>query len=429
MSKENEKTLKVYDEYGFDYVKTTFVHEKKNPEKAAKKQAKTEAFLKESFSALAARDKILEIGSGGGENAEYLTKLEYRVTASDVSEQFQEVLREKGLKCRKLNILTDEIDELFDGALAWRVFVHFTPEDLEVAAKKIFKALRPGGRFVCNIINRAAHDVDCEWQDFDNDYHLGVDRFFQYYNFDQAEKILTGAGFDIAKFFYDGENDKWMIFVLEKPTGVRKEVEDYIKNVVLPKYEKLPGHTITHINQVISHSFMIAEKLPELNRDMIYVTAAYHDLGRLVNDDNHHIESGKMLREDKELGKLFSEEEIEIMAEAVEDHRASLKGDPRSVYGKIVSSADRDMDINDMLERSYDYTTHLHPEMTDDERIEDARIHLREKFAPDGYGAKKVYFPTPDEIECFKKVEEMTRDPATFRQIMKDYNKKRGINV
>ncbi len=428
MSRENEQTLKVYDKCALNYIKSILAHNEKDLEKAAKKQAETETFLKEGFSSLAPRDKILEIGSGNGENAEYLVGLNYRVIASDVSEQFRKTIREKGLKCCKLNILTDEIDSLFDGVLAWRVFVHFTPEDLEVAAKKIFGALRLGGRFVCNIINKEAYGVDSEWRDFDNEYHLGAERFFQYYSKEQAEKIFTDAGFEIAEFSYAGENNKWMLLVLEKPTGVRKEVIEYVEAEILPKYEKMLGHTAEHIAQVISRSFTILTNLKEkVDADMVYMTAAYHDLGRLVDDDTHHIESAKMMRADEGLKKLFSDEQIKVMSEAVEDHRASSKGDPRNIYGKIVSSADRDVDVDEMLRRSYDYTRTINPGFDDDAVIEDARVHLREKYSPDGYGARKVYFPTEDTVECFKTIEKLTRDSLKYRKMIKEINKKRGI--
>ena len=428
MSRENEQTLKVYDKCGLNYIKSILARNEKDLEKAAKKQAETETFLKEGFSSLAPRDKILEVGSGNGENAEYLVGLNYRVMASDVSEQFRKTIREKGLKCCKLNILTDEIDSLFDGALAWRVFVHFTPEDLEMAAKKIFGALRLGGRFVCNIINKEAHEVDSEWRDFDNEYHLGAERFFQYYSKEQAEKVFTNAGFEIVEFSYAGENNKWMLFVLEKPTGVRKEVIEYVEAEILPKYEKMLGHTTEHIAQVISRSFTILTNLKEEGDvSMVYTTAAYHDLGRLVDDDTHHIESAKMMRADEGLKKLFSDEQIKVMSEAVEDHRASSKGDPRNIYGKIVSSADRDVDVDEMLRRVYDYKRIINPDFDDDAVIEDARVHLREKYSPDGYGARKVYFPTEDTVECFKTIEKLTRDSLKYRKMIKEINKKRGI--
>lgn len=158
---------------------------------------------------------------------------------------------------------------------------------------------------------------------------------------------------------------------------------------------------------------------------MVYIIAAYHDLGRLVNNETHNIESAKMLREDNFIKEHFSPEEIIIMAEAVEDHRASLKREPRSIYGKLVSSADRNTNINDMLGRVYDYYKHLYPETEEAEIIEEAHCHLREKYSPDGYAASKMYFNDPDFAEVLVKVEEITRNPETFAEIMREHNVKR----
>lgn len=212
-----------------------------------------------------------------------------------------------------------------------------------------------------------------------------------------------------------------------KNDGISAEVRRYIETKIMPQYARLSGHSDKHINQVIRRSLMFADEVPEVSRDMVYVIAAYHDLGRLVDDETHNIESAKMVRADKNLRKFFSEAEIEIIAEAVEDHRASLKRDPRSVYGKIVSSADRNTDLNDALERVYDIIKLWHPEWSEDEIIEDGRQHLREKYTPDGYAAKKMYFKDPDFEEYLRKVEEVTRDPMEYREMMLEFNKKRGL--
>ncbi len=73
---------------------------------------------------------------------------------------------------------------------------------------------------------------------------------------------------------------------------------------------------------------------------MVYTVAAYHDLGHHIDGKNHEKVSAEMLLADENLREFFSEEEIRIMTEAVYDHRASMEGEPRSIYGKIVSSAD-----------------------------------------------------------------------------------------
>ena len=214
---------------------------------------------------------------------------------------------------------------------------------------------------------------------------------------------------------------------MKSPIKISPEVADYIENNVIPRYAGLSGHSEKHIRQVMRRSLMFAEGQTDINYDMVYMVAAYHDLGRLVDDEMHHIESAKMMRADKKLRNLFSENEIEVMAEAVEDHRASLKHDPRSIYGKIVSSADRDTDLDDALERVYDIIKLWHPEWSEDEIIEDGRVHLREKYTPGGYATKKMYFKDPDFEEYLQRVEEITRDPTEYRKIMKAFNRKRGV--
>ncbi len=430
MSKENEETLKIYDKYAKVYLETGIIHDQHDPEKAKNKKAKLEIFLKESFGPLPPRSKIFEIGSGDGENAEFLNSIDFRTIASDVAEDFIKAVENRGLECRKFNVLKDDFADKYDGALAWRVFVHFKKEDFALALQKIFNTLRPGGIFVFNVLNTIDHNnKESAWVDYEGDYHMGVERFFYYYKEEEADKIITNTGFEIQNKKHEGGDtgNRWIVYVVKKPTGVKKAIEKYVEREILPQYKKLSGHTTAHISQVIARSLAIVEDMPEINRDMVYVIAAYHDLGRLVDDDTHNIESGKMMAKDASLREFFSETELKTMIEAVEDHRASLKTDPRNIYGRIVGTADRDMDIDEMLSRSYDYTRLINPEMTDDEVIEEARLHLRDKFSPNGYGAKKMYFSTSEMKECFRKVEELTRDPLEYRKLMKDFNKRRGL--
>lgn len=207
-----------------------------------------------------------------------------------------------------------------------------------------------------------------------------------------------------------------------------KEIRDYIESEILPKYNSIGGHTDTHIQKVIERSLKFAEQAPGVNIDMVYVIAAYHDLGRLVDDETHNFESAKMMRADEFLKAHFSADELETMAQAVEDHRASLGREPRSVYGKIVSSADRNNSVEQGLSRAYDYTKHLHPDWSEDLVIENARVHLREKYSPDGYAAKTMYFDDPDFNAMLVRMEEITRDFETFAKIEREHNAKRGVN-
>ena len=200
------------------------------------------------------------------------------------------------------------------------------------------------------------------------------------------------------------------------------EIVDYIENEIIPRYGKTAGHRDGHIRQVIDRSLVFAKQVgsSKINLDMCYVIAAFHDLGRLVDDETHEIISAKMLRDDPELPKYFSPAEIETMAEAVEDHRASNKHDPRSIYGKIVSSADRNTKPEVMLKRCYEKIRADYPDETEDEIIERVRVVLRGKYGGrEGYAAKKMYFKDPAFEAGLDKIEKLTRDPIAFRQNFK----------
>lgn len=207
---------------------------------------------------------------------------------------------------------------------------------------------------------------------------------------------------------------------------VSKEILEYIETEILPKYAGIGGHTDEHIRQVMERSMRFMEQAGDVNPDMVILIAAYHDLGRLTDNETHNFESAKMLRKDEFLKKHFSDEEIEIMAQAVEDHRSSLGHEPRSIYGKIVSSADRNPDLDIAMKRSYDYHKHLEPDMDEDDLIEVCRSHLRRKYSPDGYAAGTMYFDDPDFDGFLIQVEEATRDPEDFNRRMREFNKRRG---
>jgi len=167
---------------------------------------------------------------------------------------------------------------------------------------------------------------------------------------------------------------------------IRKSLERYIEENVFPEYEKNDeGHGIEHIWSVVRRSLKFAKQVSDINEEMVYVIASYHDIGVSIDRKHHEKVSADILRRDDKLKEFFDEEKIEIMAEAVEDHRASMEGEPRSIYGKIVSYADGNTDVDEVLKRTYTYWLKHFPHLSLDEIIEDSRGHLIEKFGVNGY--------------------------------------------
>jgi uncharacterized protein len=133
------------------------------------------------------------------------------------------------------------------------------------------------------------------------------------------------------------------------------KLQDYIEQQILPRYDSFDSaHTRTHVENVIRNSAELA-KLYNADAQMCYVIAAYHDLGCCEGREQHHIVSGRIIVADKNLTQWFTREQIETMKEAVEDHRASSDHEPRSLYGKIVAEADRDIDPDTTLRRTVQF--------------------------------------------------------------------------
>ena len=159
----------------------------------------------------------------------------------------------------------------------------------------------------------------------------------------------------------------------------------------MPRYEAFDkAHDRRHAFMVMSNSLRLAQHY-DVDMQMVYTIAAYHDLGLEAGREQHHTVSARIVREDKRLKKFFTSEQIEIMADAVEDHRASSSHEPRTIYGKIVAEADRIIDSETIMTRTVQYGLSHYPTLTKDEHIERAVLHIKEKYGRGGY--LKLWIP------------------------------------
>ena len=205
---------------------------------------------------------------------------------------------------------------------------------------------------------------------------------------------------------------------------VNENLKKYIENNVLPEYDKNEiGHGIEHIKYVINRSFELVEENDlDVNYDMVYTIAAYHDIGHHIDSKNHEKVSADMMFKDKNLEKYFSNEELVVIKEAIEDHRASSKKDPRSIYGKIVSSADRNNTIEDCLRRTYTYGKKLNPNATDEELFFRAYDVLVDKFGEERYA--KFYFKDRQYEQFLKDLRKLLEDKDKYIKTQEEYIKK-----
>lgn len=166
---------------------------------------------------------------------------------------------------------------------------------------------------------------------------------------------------------------------------VSLDLMTFIERCILPRYAAFDAaHNMEHVMSVIKASETLACKMGA-DADMAYTIAAYHDLGLEGPRAIHHITGAKMLRADKRLEKWFSKAQIEIMAQAVEDHRASASRAPRSVYGRIVAEADRDLKPESVFKRTILFGLDHYPEKTEEEHWQRFCEHLKQKYSITGY--------------------------------------------
>ena len=167
---------------------------------------------------------------------------------------------------------------------------------------------------------------------------------------------------------------------------MRESLVQYIQEEIIPQYAAFDkAHREDHALAVIERAMTMGKSYADVNPEMLYVAAACHDLGLAVNRENHHLESGRIIRENKRLKEWFSEEEIETIAQAAEDHRASAKTPPRSIYGCLVAEADRMIEPETMIRRTVQFGLSHYPELDKEEHWQRTLEHLHEKYAEGGY--------------------------------------------
>lgn len=201
--------------------------------------------------------------------------------------------------------------------------------------------------------------------------------------------------------------------MLEK--NVSLDLMAFIETDILPRYSQFDkAHSLTHVTRVINRSIQLARKTGA-DVNMAYVTAAYHDLGLEGPRAIHHITSGKILTADARLKKWFSAEQIKIMREAVEDHRASASHAPRSIYGKIVAEADRDLEPETVFRRTIDFGIDHYPDKNKEEQWQRFMDHLDNKYSSHGY--IKLWIPGSDNENKLKKIREYINRPERLREV------------
>lgn len=165
--------------------------------------------------------------------------------------------------------------------------------------------------------------------------------------------------------------------------GVNEDLIKYVKEFVFPKYEPNDkAHGIIHVMEVIRRSFVLNDECGlGLNPNLIYAVAACHDLGKYINSDIHEKIAADIFIKDENMKRFFSYEERLTIKEAIEDHRSSKEDEPRSTYGKLISSADRNASIEMVFIRSFFVAKAKMPGMNIEEYLDYTWKRLTKRYS------------------------------------------------
>lgn len=216
----------------------------------------------------------------------------------------------------------------------------------------------------------------------------------------------------------------------------------YIYEDIVPEYASFdPAHREDHALTVIGQAMELLDRMPiwlkehpedakvwdvPVDRDVLMAAAACHDLGLINGRDNHHLDSGKIIRTDERLREWFTPEQIETIAQAAEDHRASGKSAPRSIYGKLVAEADRVIEGDTIIRRTIQFGFKHYPDLDREGHMARAISHLREKYGRGGY--LKLWIPWSDNAARLNELQDIIADDEAVRKAVLQQFEELGCN-
>lgn len=226
-------------------------------------------------------------------------------------------------------------------------------------------------------------------------------KYFSMLSFEDAKKkILSEIGINEYEYYVK---------------NVSEDLKLYVSENIFPEYEKNDqGHGILHIKEVIRRSFALNDTFKlNLKPDMIFTVAACHDLGKYIDHENHHVIASQKFYNNGEFKRFFSDEERIVIRDAIYDHRSSKEDTPRSEYGKLVSSADRNTTIEIVFIRSFFVASKRMPLMKIDDYLEYTIERLKKKY--DENNPENMFYEDEIYLNFLKDMRELLLSREKFK--------------
>ena len=199
---------------------------------------------------------------------------------------------------------------------------------------------------------------------------------------------------------------------------IPEALRQYVDTEIIPRYAAFDkAHREDHVRSVISRALAMGAQY-NIDEGMLYAAAAYHDLGLAVCRETHHLESGRIIRDDARLREWFDSGQIETIAQAAEDHRASAKTEPRSIYGRLVAEADRMIVPETIIRRTVQFGLSHYPELDREGHWQRTLEHLHEKYAEGGY--LHLLIPGSPNEEPLARLRAIIKDTSLLRKMFED---------
>lgn len=202
---------------------------------------------------------------------------------------------------------------------------------------------------------------------------------------------------------------------------VNPDLRAYVETEIIPRYDAFDkGHRRDHVQTVIAQALALSA-FYDVDPDLVYTAAAYHDTGLCEDRETHHLVSGRIIRADVQLREWFSTEQIETIAQAAEDHRASSDHAPRTIYGRLVAEADRQIIPETVIRRTVQYGLAHYPELDKEGHWARTLEHLHEKYAEGGY--LKLWIPESPNAARLTELRALIRDETRLRTLFEEFIK------
>lgn len=227
--------------------------------------------------------------------------------------------------------------------------------------------------------------------------------------------IAASEGFVHCGTVYMDDHTPRLAYEWWRWDEVPRPLVRYVETHILPAHRNYdPAHGPDHVRRVIARAMVISRSY-DISPAIVYAAAAMHDIGICEGRENHHLASGRIIRADATLHSLFSQADIEQIAQAAEDHRASASAPPRSLLGCIVAEADRDIEPETIVRRTILYGRTHHPDLDPQQQWQRTLLHLQEKYSERGY--LKLLLPSSPNAQPLSELRSLINDPPRLKEL------------